>query len=131
MRKKSLLLLMALCLASQVNAANTTPEENERSQEVFYVKSWCEAHNGVQFFNFKEMTRIDCLTETEAIEFDWAHKWYEAIGQSLYYGMLSWKQPAIVLIVGHDMDNKFVERAARTIEYYKLPVHVYVISKEK
>lgn len=131
MRKKLSLLLVALCFVSEVHAANTTPEEKERTNEVFYVKSWCVEHNGHQEFRISDMVRIDCLTETEAVEFDWAHKWYEAIGQALYYGMLTWKQPMVVLIVKSEMDMKYIERAAHTIAYYELPVKVSIITKEK
>ena len=30
-------------------------------------------------------TRVDCLTDKYAIEFDFASKWAEALGQSLHY----------------------------------------------
>lgn len=45
-----------------------------------------------------DRARIDMLTETEAIEVDWAHKWAEGIGQSLYYSTVTGKKPALLLL---------------------------------
>lgn len=44
-------------------------------------------------------TRVDLLNDQFAIEVDWAHKWAEAIGQSVYYAQLTDRQPAIILLV--------------------------------
>lgn len=45
-----------------------------------------------------DRSRVDLLTPTHAIEVDWAYKWSEAIGQSLYYAALTGKQPGIILL---------------------------------
>ena len=46
-----------------------------------------------------DATRIDMVTETHAIEVDWAPKHYQAIGQALYYATVSGKKPGIILLV--------------------------------
>jgi len=44
-------------------------------------------------------TRADLVSDNYAIEVDWASKWAEAIGQSLYYSSVTGKKPGIVLLV--------------------------------
>lgn len=55
---------------------------------------------------------MDCLTDTYAIEFDFANKWAESIGQAIHYGLMSGKKPKIVLI----LDSKYKQRQ---LVYYK------------
>ena len=56
-------------------------------KEEFYSNKFCEELSGQSQFKLKDLSRVDCLTETHAFEVDWADgmKVYEAIGQSLYY----------------------------------------------
>ena len=49
---------------------------------------------------------MDCLTEANAIEFDFGYKHYEAIGQAIKYGMATGKRPGIVLIIENKRDAK-------------------------
>ena len=42
--------------------------------------------------------RIDCFNDEFAIEVDWANKWAEAVGQSLYYAGATDRKPAIILL---------------------------------
>ncbi|PQO39334.1 hypothetical protein C5Y96_05630 [Blastopirellula marina] len=44
-------------------------------------------------------TRVDLLTDTHAIEADWAYKWAEAIGQAAYYAELTGKKPGVLILV--------------------------------
>lgn len=45
-------------------------------------------------------SRCDLLTETEAIEVDWAHsKWKEAPAQAVLYAIWTGKKPAVLLLV--------------------------------
>ena len=43
-------------------------------------------------------TRCDILTDTHAIEVDFADKWAEAIGESLNYAIQTGKKADIVLV---------------------------------
>ena len=61
-----------------------------------------------------DMTRVDCLAKDYAIEFDFAKKWAESIGQSLYYAKMTGKKPAVVLILTDVFDMKYVKRVERT-----------------
>jgi hypothetical protein len=42
--------------------------------------------------------RVDCLSADYAIEVDYADKWAEAVGQSLYYAAATHRQPGIILL---------------------------------
>ena len=53
---------------------------NLYAKEKDYVNKYCNGQKEHKVNN----ARIDCLTDFVAYEFDFANKWYEAIGQSLY-----------------------------------------------
>ena len=56
-------------------------------------------------------TRVDILTNEEAIEIDFARKWAEAIGQAKYYSYVSGKKPAIILLISSkEKDGDFIFR---------------------
>ena len=42
---------------------------------------------------------MDCLTKTHAVEFDFANKWAEGVGQSLHYQRMTGKKAKVVLIL--------------------------------
>lgn len=82
-------------------------------KEAFYVSQWCRDDFGKQEFVLWDNTRVDCLTKDYAIEFDFAKKWAESIGQSLYYAKMTGKKPAVVLILTDITDYKYVKRIER------------------
>ena len=67
--------------------------------EYSYQHEWCSAHNGIEEFENRDKTRVDCLTITNAVEFDFANKWAESIGQALYYQFMTGKRAKVVLIL--------------------------------
>ena len=75
-----------------------------------YQAEWCGKYNGVMEYKLNDKTRVDCLTKNFAVEFDFAPKWAEAIGQSLYYGLMTNHKPAVVLIIEKPEDFKYYER---------------------
>ena len=70
-------------------------QHNEES----YQQAWCSAHNGVMEYENSDYTRVDCLTKKHAVEFDFANKWAESIGQALHYGLMTGKKPMVILIL--------------------------------
>lgn len=82
-------------------------------KESFYVSQWCRDDFGKQEFVLWDNTRVDCLTKDYAIEFDFAKKWAESIGQSLYYAKMTGKKPAVALILTDLKDYKYVKRIER------------------
>jgi len=57
------------------NVNTSTIKRNTRSAEA----------GGVIEYVLQDKTRVDCLTEEHAIEFDFANHWAESIDQALYY----------------------------------------------
>ena len=81
-----------------------------------YQAKWCNAHNGVMEYKLDDKTRVDCLTDTLAVEVDFAPKWHECIGQALYYGKKTKRTPACVLIMENgDNDMRFLYRLRYTV----------------
>ena len=88
--------------------------------ESYYVNQWCTDDFGRKEAILWDMTRVDCLTKDYAIEFDFAKKWAESIGQSLYYSKMTGKKPAVVLILTSLEDYRYVKRIERLDNQIKL-----------
>lgn len=105
-----------------------TPK-NHQYFEKDYQKVWCDAHCGTTEVILSDRARVDCVTATHAIEFDFAPKWAESIGQSLYYGYALNKKPGIVLIIENaDKDQKYINRVKAVAEIYGITL--WTISPE-
>lgn len=70
-----------------------------KHSEASYQIEWCNLHNGIMEYENSDYTRVDCLTETHAVEFDFAKKWAEGIGQALHYNAMTGKKGKVVLIL--------------------------------
>lgn len=81
--------------------------------EKYYQDQWCTSDFGRKEAILWDMTRVDCLSKDYAIEFDFAKKWAESVGQSLYYSKLTGKSPAVVLILTNLADYRYVKRIER------------------
>ncbi len=104
------LFILALIFSSNsafcYNFKNTQHLHNESS----YQHAWCSMHNGIEEFENKDFTRVDCLTDTHAVEFDFANKWAESIGQDEHYAIMTGKHGKVVLIL---------ENTKKQMKYYK------------
>ena len=96
------------------------------STEKDYQVLWCEQQNGIIEYELPDKTRVDCLTDEYAIEVEFARKWYEAIGQSLYYSIMTGKKPGIALIVKNG-DERYLKRLYRVSEKYN--IRIWIIDK--
>ena len=67
-------------------------------------------------------TRCDILTDTHAIEVDFADKWAEAIGQSLNYAMQTGKKAGIVLVLKERGNEKRLERLKKMASHYSMDI---------
>jgi len=74
-----------------------------------------------------DRTRVDCLNDRYAIEFDFDYKWAEAIGQSLYYASVTGKKAGIVLILRNQQDNRYLKRLNQTVDSNKLPIKIWFV----
>ena len=93
--------------------------------ERYYQEKWCDENNGEMEVILPDKTRCDCITETHAIEMDFAKKWAESIGQSLYYASQTGKHAGIVLIMEKSGDERYLDRIHTTIKYFNLPIVVW------
>lgn len=107
------------------------PGKNEsgavKHNEAWYRDRWASGHGGRTEVTLPDGSRCDILTEEYAIEVDWAHKWPEAVGQSLWYAYQTNKKPGIVLIVKTDNDRKHLLRLRSLIEHRKLDIRVWTV----
>ena len=72
-----------------------------------YVNMYCK---GIIEYQLPDRTRVDCLTDEYAIEYDWAKKWAESIGQSMYYARMTGKKPAVAIIIKNPYERIYINR---------------------
>jgi hypothetical protein len=87
-----------------------------------YQDKWCKEHKGSLEVVLKSGERADCITNEYAIEFDFAKKYCEAIGQSLLYSIESNKKAGIVLILEKASDEKYLKRLHIVSDIYNIRV---------
>lgn len=98
--------------------------------EAYYQAQWCGDHDGTLEVIVESGARCDCLTATHAVEFDFANKWAEAIGQALHYSAQTGRRAGIVLIMERpEKDVKYMERLKLTIEAHALTIDVWTVEE--
>ena len=96
-----------------------------------YQALWCGKRGGVMEYKLNDKTRVDCLTDKLAVEVDYANKWAECIGQALYYGKMTNRQPACVLIMENpEKDTKYLNRLRRAVYRKGLDMRTFTIRPE-
>lgn len=99
---KRLLLLLLFSLALQAKHLH---------KEKVYQEHFCKTFGGVVEHILPDRTRVDCLLDAYAIEVDFAQKWAESIGQSLYYASQTSRKAAVLLIMeDRKKDEKYLKR---------------------
>lgn len=110
------MLLVGLKFTLQADAARLYHEKQ-------YQSVWCAQNGGVAEVVLFDNTRVDCILPEYAIEFDFANKWSEAVGQSLYYSYVTKKKAGIVLIIEDKRrDIKYLSRLNKIAECYGITV---------
>jgi len=104
MAKSSILLTLVLLFTAL--GANAARLHHER----WYQDQWCGDKGGVTEYRLPDSARVDCLLPGYAIEFDFASKWAESIGQAVYYGVTTNRRPAIVLIIEYKSECRYIHR---------------------
>lgn len=95
--------IIALAVTPAISqAANKYPEK-------YYQDKWCAEQGGGTEYVLPDGARVDCLTDTLAVEFDWAKKWAEGYGQAKYYATVTGRRGMVVLIVGPN-DGRYLRR---------------------
>lgn len=113
MRRILSFLLFIFSLSQYALAAHTYPEK-------YYQNLWCSKWHGKQEVRLYDGTRIDCETTNYVVEFDFAVKWAESVGQSLHYARVTGKKPAIILIIENNGDFKYYHRVKPLCEKYSI-----------
>jgi len=94
-----LLLISALCCGQFI-----------KQKEVYYEALFSKAINGKTEIVLPDLARVDVVTDTFAIEIDFAEKWAESIGQSLYYAHELNKKAGVLLLVNGNTEDRYVKR---------------------
>lgn len=115
-------LILTAILAAAAFAAHEYLEKD-------YQNKWCKEQKGRTEVVMEDRTRCDCLTDSYAVEFDFANKWAEAIGQSLNYSFKTGKKAGIVLILEEEKDKKYLDVLNGVIKEKKLPIKVWTVDK--
>ena len=108
-----------------------------KHNESSYQHAWCTLHNGIEEYENSDFTRVDCLTDTYAIEFDFAEKWAESIGQALHYSFMTGKKAKVVLILEKpELQMCYFERVKNLGKIYNFDVEyvtpeILTITNEK
>lgn len=107
-----LLIILALGLMFfSVSEIDINPDKKVESSGLVLEKDFVDNYcSGYVEYTLPDKTRVDCLTDEYAIEFDFAKKWAESIGQSLYYAKQTGKKPAVAIILKKQSDKKYVQR---------------------
>ena len=103
MKIKIILICFAL-FGSSLEAKNLHPEK-------WYQQLWCDKEGGIVEYRLEDKTRVDCLLDEYAIEFDFGKKWAESAGQALYYAFMTGKKPGVVLILEKKKDFRYLKTA--------------------
>lgn len=104
-----------ILLATVANAKHLHPEK-------YYQNKWCAEQGGQTEVVLEDKTRVDCLTDTHAIEVDFAPKWAEGIGQALYYAEKIYRRPGVLLIMENETDARYLERLNAVADEYLIEV---------
>lgn len=113
------LLLILMLIPGFLHAKSPYPEKH-------YQKIWCDERGGEAEVYMPDRTWCDCLTDTHAVEVDFARKWYEALSQSLHYSVQTGKRPGVVLIFEKESDQRYLDRLNKVLQHYDcLPVDVW------
>ena len=116
-----LTIALLLLTATTVQAKHLKPERE-------YQAAWCNQVGGVTEYRLPDRTRVDCLTDGYAIEFDFGPKWAESIGQALYYGIRTDRQAGVVLIMEKETDERYLQRLMPVANQHGIkvwPLRVY------
>ncbi|MFA5207270.1 MAG: hypothetical protein WC428_01175 [Candidatus Paceibacterota bacterium] len=115
-----LLLLVSLTAFSQ-----------RHQHEKYYQDKFAELIYGRTEVVLDDRARVDIVTDTFAIEVDFAPKWAESIGQSLYYAEKLHKKAGVLLIIKGNDDQRYTERLITIAKKYNITIWFIDYTSEK
>ena len=120
------LILFILGIFNTDKIAEFNQYSTSSMKEADYVNAYCK---GIIEYQLPDRTRVDCLTDEYAIEFDWAKKWAESIGQALYYSKMTGKKPAVAIIIKNSEERIYIERIRKVnpeLKIFEIKAENYV-----
>jgi len=115
---KKLLIIFVLLLASLTSYS--------QQLERYYRNGFATIMNGQQDVRIPSTgRRVDIVTDTFAIEVDFAEKWSQSVGQTLYYSEKLNKKAGILLVVNGMFDDRYVKRLMSVA--YKHNITVWIM----
>jgi len=119
---KKLILIIVILLVGVALCSQTSPKPQK---EKYYQEKFAERIGGEVEVILSDKSRVDIITDEFAIEVDFAHKWAESVGQSLYYSLVSGKKPGVLLVVNGNKDFYNVRRLKLLADKYGMTVWVW------
>jgi len=118
----SLVSLVLALLMVTFSFAGKKPGEREHAERIA-IK-----YNAKVEVKLWDHTRVDLLNDTHAYEVDWVRKYAEGVGQALYYGVVTNKKPALILLV-RDLvkESRYIYRAQTVCARAGVELHLEVI----
>ena len=95
------------------------PLEGWAAHEAIHADEWCRGANGSGEDLMDDGTKVDCVTETHAVEIQHAADWGKVIGslgQAIHYAQQANRRPGIVLIVEDKKDCRYLRRLKKTLD---------------
>ena len=114
---KKLFILLSLMLLSAVAFP-------QKMKESYYQNGFAIIMKGQKEVILDDDARVDIVTDTFAIEVDFAAKWAESIGQSLYYSACLGRKAGVLLLVNGRKEDRYVRRLMRVATKFDITVWV-------
>jgi len=98
----------------------------------FHTERWYQDKHckGIIEYRLPDKTRVDCLVGGYAIEYDFANKWAEGIGQALYYSIETDRNAGLVLIFESQKDCRHLPKFTKTNKGYWLNIDIELIGPD-
>ena len=104
---------------------SSTSRYSKTYPESFYQEQYAKKLGGRVEVTTPDGARCGILTDTHAIEADFADKWAEAVGQSLNYAMQIGKKAGIVLLPKDRGDEKHLERLREMVRHCSMDIEIF------
>lgn len=106
--------LISLLTLSYIFLSQEVFCQYEKLNESYYQNNFAIQIKGETEVILDDKTRVDIVTDTFAIEVDFAEKWAESIGQSRYYSIKLNKKTGILLVINPLTEEKYLKRLITT-----------------
>ena len=120
--KKCVTLIFVICMMLTSSQAfeygytnNGYKYVKHKHHESSYQHAWCSKHCGIEEYENPDYTRVDCLTKTHAVEFDFANKWAESVGQAEHYALQTGRRGKVVLILENPRKEKIYYKRVKEL----------------